>query len=121
MGLLITAVADVVVVGLAVFVVFSQPRPVWSDAAEHSRWFWLTWATAAVVIGFAPAVAGALDDWAAAVWLTVWCAFAAVQPAMWVDVLEVRRDIARRRRSTLDKRARGEARVQAAAIRWHED
>ena len=121
MGLLITAVADVVVVGLAVFVVLSQPRPVWFDAAEHSRWFWLAWATAGVAVGMMPVATGALDDWAAGVWLTVWCACTAIQPAMWFDVLEVRRDVARRRGSLLEKRARGEARVQTEADRGNED
>ena len=121
MGLVIAAVADVAMVGLAVFVVLSQPRSLWTEAAEHSRWFWLGWATVAVVIGIAPAATGALDDWAAAIWLAVWCAVGALQPAMWSDVLEVRRDVARRRRSTLAKRARAEAREQAEAIRWHED
>ena len=121
MGLPTLAVADIFVVCLVVFVVFSQPRPLWSDAAEHSRWFWLAWAAVALIIGAAPAVSGALDGWAAAVWLTVWCALGAIQPAMWFDVLEVRRAVARRRRSTLEKRARGEARVRASGIHSHED
>ncbi len=121
MGFLIAALADVVVVGLALFVVFSQPRPLWTDAAEHSRWFWLGWATVAVVIGIAPAATDAMDDWPAAIWLTLCCAVAALQPAMWADVLEVRRAVARRRRSTLGKRTRADAREQAEAIRWHED
>ncbi len=117
MGFLIAAVAAVAVVGLALFVVLSQPRPLWTDAAEHSRWFWLGWASLAVVIGFVPAATDALGDGAAAVWLIVWCAIAAFQPAMWADVLEVQRDAARRRRSTFDRRARAEAREQANAVR----
>ncbi len=121
MGLLIIAAVAIAVVGLVVFVVFAQPRPVWADAAEHTRQFWLTWIAGALLIGVAPAAAGALSDGAAAVWLTVWAALAAGQPAMWADVLEVRRDVARRRRTTLDKRGRGQARVEAAAVRWHEE
>src|SRR5581483_4687623 len=101
MGLAITAVASVAVVALAVFVVFSQPRPVWTDAAEHSRWFWFGWATASLVIGVVPGLAGWFDDWTAAVWLAACCAFGALQPALISDVLEVRHDIRRRRTSLL--------------------
>lgn len=121
MGFLLVALVDVAIVGLALFVVFSQPRPLWTDAAEHSRWFWLGFAAVAVVIGIAPAATDALDDWAGAIWLTVCCVAATLQPAMWADVLEVRRAVALRRRSTLGKRARAEEREQAEAIRWHED
>ena len=105
-GFVITGVAGVAVVGVVLFVVFSQPRPVWIAAAEHSRSFWLIWAMVSVAVGLAPAIVGALDGWTAAVWLAACCAFAAFQPALHADVLEVRRDIARRRQSTLAKRAR---------------
>jgi hypothetical protein len=62
-----------------------------------------------------------MSNGAAAVWLTASCAFAALQPAMWADVLEVRRDVARRRQVLLEKRRREEARIEAGRIRWHED
>jgi hypothetical protein len=108
-GLVVAAVASIGVVGIAVFVVFSQPWPVWRDAAEHSRRFWLAWATVSVSVGLLPAVTGLLDDWGAGVWLIACCAFAALQPAMVADILEVRRDIARRRRSLLEMRRRERA------------
>ena len=105
-GYVITAVAGVAAVGFVIFLVYSQPRPVWHAAAEHSRRFWLGWGIASVLVGLLPAAAGWLDDWAGAVWLAICCAFAALQPALHADVLEVRRDVARRRRSTLEARAR---------------
>jgi succinate dehydrogenase hydrophobic anchor subunit len=118
MGLVITAVLDVLAVGFGIFIVFSQPRPVWRDAAEHSRAFWLIWAAIAVMIGLAPAATGLMKDWAAAMWLTVFCALAVLQPAMWGDVLDVRRDVALRRRVLLEKRAREAARVEASRVGW---
>jgi hypothetical protein len=104
MGVVVAAVLSIAVVGAALFVVFSQPRPVWRDAAEHSRWFWLWWMSASVVVGLIPAVTGAFADWGAIVWLEACCAFAIFQPAMIADVLEVRRDVARRRHATLQRR-----------------
>jgi hypothetical protein len=121
MGLLITVIADVAVASLIVFVIFSQARPVWRDSAEHSRGFWLAWVAISVAVGVAPVTTGVMSDVGAAVWLTACCAFAALQPALWADVLEVRRDVARRRRVLLDKRRQEEARVEADRIRWHED
>jgi hypothetical protein len=121
MGLVLVAVVDVAIVGCVVFVVLSQPRPVWRDAAEHSRRFWFGWVVASVVVGIAPAAAGLMTDWAAAIWLTACCAFAAFQPAMWADVLEVRRDVARRRHVLLEKRRQDQARIEAAEIGWPED
>jgi|SRR5687767_14332526 len=105
-GFFIAGLAGIAVVGFVIFVVYSQPRPVWRDAAAHSRRFWLTWAIVSVAVGLIPAVTGALDDWAAAIWLAVCCAFAALQSALHFDVLEVRRDVARRRRALLAKRSR---------------
>ena len=116
MGVVVAAVVSIGVVGIAILVVFSQPRPVWRDAAEHSRWFWLGWATVSVTVGLVPAAAG-VSDWAAIVWLIACCAFAAFQPAMVADVLEVRRDIARRRRSLLGLRRREEEEGWSP-IRW---
>jgi hypothetical protein len=121
MGLLVVAVVAVAVVVLAVSVVLSQPRPVWRDAAEHSRGFWLAWATTSVTVGLAPAAAGWTSDGTAAVWLAACCAFAALQPAMWADVLEVRRDVARRCRVLFENRRREEARVEAARIHWRDE
>jgi len=121
MGLVVVAVVDVTLVGFVMSAVFSQPRPVWHDAAEHSRRFWFAWMMVSVTVGLVPAAAGVMSEWAAAVWLTTCCAFAALQPAMWADVLEVRRDVARRRKVLLEKRRQEEARVEAARIRWHED
>src|SRR4029077_14149651 len=73
-GVVIAAVVSIGVVGCAVFVVFAQPRPVWRDAAEHSRWFWLAWVTVSVVVGLVPAVSGVFAAWGAIVWLTFCCA-----------------------------------------------
>ena len=100
MGVVIAALISIAVVGAAILLVFSQPRPVWHAAAEHSRRFWLGWATASVAVGLLPVATGAFANWGAIVWLSACCAFA-LQPAMFADVLEVRRDIARRRRSLL--------------------
>lgn len=121
MGLVITAVLDIAAVGFVMFVVLSQPRPVWSDAAEHSRRFWCAWATASVIVGLAPAVGGLMSDWAAAIWLTVCCAFAVLQPAMWADVVDVRRDVALRRRVVREKRVREEARTEASRLRRRDE
>ncbi|MBM3672256.1 MAG: hypothetical protein FJW86_08780 [Actinobacteria bacterium] len=118
MGLVMIAVLDVAAVGFVMFVVLSQPRPVWRDAAEHSRQFWMLWAVASVVAGLAPAVGGLMSDWAAAIWLTVCCAFAALQPAMWADVVDVRRDIELRRRVLIEKRKRAGRRTQQMRRRW---
>ena len=120
MGLIVTAIADVALAGLVVLVVFSQARPVWRDSAEHSRWFWFAWVAISVAVGVAPAATGTMSDLGAGVWLTLCCAFAALQPALWADVLEVRRDVARRRQVLLEKRRREEARLEADRIRWHE-
>ncbi|MEX2269609.1 MAG: hypothetical protein WEA75_13105 [Acidimicrobiia bacterium] len=117
MGLLIVLVSGIAVAGTVAFVVFSQPRPVWQDSAEHSRWFWFAWIAVSVAVGVAPAAAGVVSDGVAAVWLTACCAFAALQPALWTDVLEVRRDVARRRRVLLEKRESEEARVEAGRVR----
>jgi uncharacterized membrane protein YdbT with pleckstrin-like domain len=101
---LVAAVVSICVVGAVMFVVLSQPRPVWRDAAEHARWFWLLWATSSVAVGVAPAATGAFADWGAITWLVLCCAFAVLQPALITDVLEVRRDVARRRQATLQRR-----------------
>jgi len=121
MGLVITAVLDIAAVGFVMFVVLSQPRPVWRDAAEHSRRFWCAWATVSVMVGLAPAVGGLVSDWSAAVWLTACCAFAVLQPAMWADVVDVRRDVALRRRVLLEKRSWEEARIEASRVRWRDE
>jgi hypothetical protein len=118
MGLALIALLDVAGVGFAMFVVLSQPRPVWRDAAEHSRQFWVVWAVGSVVVGLGPAVGGLMSDWVAAIWLTVCCAFAALQPAMWADVVDVRRDIALRRRVLIEKRKRAGMRTQQMRRRW---
>jgi len=118
-GFVITGVAGIAAVGFVLFVVYSQPRPVWRDAAEHSRAFWLWWGVISVAVGLIPAIAGLWDGWVAAVWLAFWCAFAALQPALHADVLEVRRDIARRRRSTLAKRARSRGPVRSSDADAH--
>lgn len=118
MGLVITAVADLTVVVLVLLVVLFQVRPVWRDAAEHSRWFWVSWIAASVAVGVVPAAAGWWSDWVAAIWLTVCCAFATLQPALWTDVLEVRRDVARRRHVLLEQREREQARPEAPPVRW---
>ena len=121
MGLIVIAVIDVAAVAFGVLVVFSQPTRIWRDAAEHSRWFWFAWSTASAVVGLVPAATGVFGDGGAAVWLTACCLFALLQPAMWADVLEVRRDVARRRDSTLLKRAREAARVEASRVRWRDE
>jgi len=113
-GFVITGVAGIAVVGFVIFVVYSQPRPVWRDAAEHSRRFWLIWAIVSVAVGLLPAIAGVFDGWVAAVWLALCCSFAAFQPALHFDVLEVRRDVARRRRSLLAKRSRSRGPVRSS-------
>ena len=107
-GFVITGVAGIALVGFVIFVVYSQPRPVWHAAAEHARSFWLMWAIVSVGVGLVPAIVGLLEGWQAAAWLAVCCAFAALQPALHADVLEVRRDIARRRQSLLAARERSQ-------------
>jgi hypothetical protein len=102
---LLTALVAIAVVAGSLYSVVVQPRPVWRDAAEHSKRFWIAWAAVSVAVGFTPAaVLGA--SWAAIAWLCACCAFAALQPAMFADVLAVRHDITRRRRARLRARQR---------------
>jgi hypothetical protein len=115
-GLLLTGLIAIGVLGVAIFVVVSQPRPVWEDVAEHAKSFWYSWALIAAIVGVAPAIAGLWSAWANAVWLAVCCAFGALQPAMIADILDVRSDIVRRRQSTLAARQRGEQDDAAATV-----
>ena len=108
LALLSTALIAIGVLSGAIFVIVSQPRPVWNDVAEHAKSFWYSWALIAAGVGFVPAIAGLWSAWANAVWLAVCCAFGAFQPAMIADILDVRSDIGRRRQSTLAARQRGE-------------
>jgi hypothetical protein len=102
---LLTALVAIAVVGVSLYSVVVQPRPVWRDAAEHTKRFWIGWAVASVAVAFVPAaVFGA--SWAAIAWFCACCAFAGLQPAMFADVLAVRHDIVRRRRSRLAARRR---------------
>ena len=97
------ALSLVVVIAMLALVVF-QPSRIWRDSAEHSKPFWLLWALGSVVIGAIPIAIGGFG-WGEAVWLALWCACAALQPAMIVDLLDVRRQVRRRRRATLELRA----------------
>jgi hypothetical protein len=115
---LTAAIALAVVIVMLVGVVF-QPRRLWRDTAEHSKVFWLLWALAAVAIGALGVVVGGWG-WAAAAWLAVWCGCAALQPAMIVDLLDVRRQVRRRRKVTLELRAQ-RATGLPSPIRWRAD
>jgi len=115
-GLLSTGLIAIGVLGAAIFVVVSQPRPVWDDVAEHAKSFWYSWALIAAIVGVAPAVADLWSAWVNAVWLAACCAFGALQPAMIADILDVRNDIVRRRQATLAARLRVEHNDAAATV-----
>ena len=42
-ALLSTALIAIGVLSGAIFVIVSQPRPVWNDVAEHAKSFWYSW------------------------------------------------------------------------------
>jgi hypothetical protein len=100
----LTAAIALAVVVVVLVVVTVQPRRIWRTTAEHSKVFWLAWALGAVVIGAVPVAIGGWG-WGEVVWLVLWCGAAALQPALVVDLVEVRRQVRRRRRATVDRRA----------------
>ena len=116
----LTAVLAFAVVVAMQIVVVLQPRRVWREAAEHSKVFWLVWALGSVAIGAVPAALGGWG-WGAAAWLAVWCGCAALQPAMVVDLFEVRRQVRRRRTVTLDRRRQRATGASLPPIRWRAD
>ena len=108
MGPQVTGAVALAVAALAVLVLWAQPARSWDAAAEHSRAFWSAWIVASVVIGLLPTIEG--FGWGAAAWLAVCCGFGALQPAFVIDVVEVRRHLARIRER--GQRARAEARIR---------
>jgi hypothetical protein len=90
------------VVALLTLVVLVQPQAAWNAAAEHSKRFWSVWALAFVTVGLVPSIVIWSEDGTAApegwalVWLLVCCAGGVLQPALWFDLLETRRNRARR-------------------------
>jgi hypothetical protein len=116
----LTAVLAVAVVIVMQIVVVLQPRRVWREAAEHPKGFWLVWALGSVAMGAAPAAVGGWG-WGAAAWLAIWCGCAALQPAMIVDLLEVRRQVRRRRSATLELRRRRATSASLSPIHWRAD
>jgi uncharacterized membrane protein YgcG len=116
----LTAVLAVAAVIVMQIVVVLQPRRVWQETAEHSKIFWLVWSLGSVAIGAVPAAVRGWG-WGEAAWLAVWCGCAALQPAMIVDVVEVRRQVRRRRAVTLELRRRRATGAGPSPIRWRVD
>jgi hypothetical protein len=116
---LVALLSVAVVIGMHLAVVL-QPLRVWREAAEHSKVFWFLWALGSVAIGAVPAALGD-RGWGAAAWLAVWCGCAALQPAMIADLLEVRRQVRRRRTATLELRRERATGPGLPPIRWRAD
>jgi hypothetical protein len=85
------------IVALVVLGMLVQRPRAWNDAAEHSKRFWCVWALVFVTVGLVPAlVMSSLPQGWSLIWLLVCCAGAVLQPALWFDLLETRRNRARR-------------------------
>jgi hypothetical protein len=117
----LTGAIALAVVVVVLVVVTVQPQRIWRTTAEHAKVFWLAWAVGALVVGAVPVALGGWG-WGEGVWLVLCCGAAALQPALLVDLAEVRRQVRRRRRATIELRARpegaGPGGPEPAPIRW---